>query len=139
MLRLDEIEPGIVAWLDTAALFNDSRVRRVGDGPPFRAGPFLCVEIGPGYTSWFNLTTRSSPYPTRMRLRPQWWLHGVRSDIDQFINDVREPWIGRDVAFVDASHGESPVHIRPQLNWQGLNAVREMMSKYPAKSLDSVS
>lgn len=138
MLRLDEIEPGIVAWLDTAALFADSRVRRFGDRP-FRAGPFLCVVVGPGTTSWLNLTTRSSPYPTRMLLRPQWWLRGVRSDIDQFINDVREPWIGRDVAFVDASHGESPVHIRPQLNWQGLNAVHAMMAKYPAKSLDSVS
>lgn len=133
MLRLDEIEPGIVAWLDTAALVSDSRVRRTGNGPTFRAGPFLCVEIGPGYTSWLNLTTRSSPYPTRMYLHPQWWLHGVRHDLETYINDVREPWAGRDVAFVDASHNEAPVHIRPQLNWQGLTAVREMMSKYPAK------
>ena len=133
ILRLDEIKPGVVAWLDTAALFNDSRVRRVGDGPPFRAGPFLCVEIGPGYTSWLNLTTRSSPHPTRMHLRAQWWLHGVRHDLETYINDVREPWTGRDVAFVDASHNETPVHIRPQLNRQGLNAVREMMSKYPTK------
>lgn len=41
LLALTDIEPGLVAWMDTATLLRDARTRTSYTGKPFRTGPFF--------------------------------------------------------------------------------------------------
>lgn len=104
MLTLDQIEPGIVAWLDADALNADARV---GDTGAIGVRPFICVDVGPGCTAWLACTSRDRPLRCLRRLPvPEdarfdgtaGWRTGPC-----FVRDIRHLVSGRDVAFVDAS------------------------------------
>lgn len=127
MLTIDQIRPGAVAYLDTAILLTDPRLRRLEDGM-FRSGPFVCIEIGAGYTTWLSITSQPGCYRQRMALRPEWRIHG--SEVwrygPSYINDVRNPVRGRDVVFCDASRSEIDFTTigRPQVTADGLAAIQ---------------
>lgn len=133
-LNLNELEPGVVAFLDTRILLHDRRLRRPpNNGTEFCSRPFLCIEVGAGTTSWLALTRQPGSHNQRVRLHPawllgpQWWTHGR----PQYINDVREPYHGRDVVFADAARGETPFWYdpRPRVSAQGLRLIREVADK----------
>lgn len=124
-LHLDEIEPGIVAYIDTSILLSDSRVTRPNDDQ-FKSRPFLCVVVGAGKTLWLNLTTQPGRYNHRFALRPEWRLHGSRMwrTHPSFVNNPGEPYIGRDVSFVDAARDEMEMPFkRPRVSSEGIAAI----------------
>jgi len=126
MLTIDQIHPGAVAYFDTQILLADTRLQRLEDRT-FRSGPFVCIEIGAGYTTWLSITSQPGRYNQRLELRPEWriagsqvWRHGAC-----YINNVCNPVRGRDVVFCDASRGEIDFTTigRPQVTAAGLDAI----------------
>jgi hypothetical protein len=129
-LAIDEITPGVVAYLDTAVLLRDTRLTRRGSDT-FRAGPFLCVAFLPGRTVWIKLTSQPGQVPHRLQLRPEWLLGGSarwRAG-PTYCSDLREPFIGRDVVFADAARAELPgvACDRPRVSATGVATVRAAM------------
>ena len=126
MLRLDEIEPGVVAYFDTSILLSDPRVRHSA-ARVFRNGPFVCIEVGPGSTSWLEITSKPGRFNQRMPSLSHWKLHGSDTwrAIPAFLNYVREPFAGRDVAFCDATRFEHTFtqFLRPRISDEGVAAI----------------
>lgn len=125
-LTLDDIRPGCVAYLDTSVLLRDSRLQRTGDGL-FRSGPFLCLSLRPGQTVWYQITTKPGSCGKRFLLQPNWVTGGSarwRSDT-QYVKDLREPFIARDVVFLEAGAHEAPYVLfdRPHVSQAGIEAI----------------
>jgi hypothetical protein len=133
MLTIDQIHPGAVAYLDTQILLADTRLQRWEDRA-FRSGPFVCIEIGAGYTTWLSITSQPGKYRRRLELRPEWRVHGsqVWRNGACYINNVCNPVRGRDVVFCDASRGEIDFTTigRPQVTAAGLDAIFNEISHY---------
>jgi hypothetical protein len=130
MLTLDDIQPGVALWMDPAVLARDTRITRTCSMSEFRMGPFLCVAWRPGATLWLGLTTR--PHPRRFQIPSGWWLPGGPARWGArpcFINDLREPWIGRDVAFLDAARREYMGGEHARLCPHGVAVIAERMEK----------
>lgn len=105
MLTIDQIEPGIVAWLDSDALNADPRVSATG---VIGVRPFVCIDVGPGTTTWLALTTRDrahhDPAHRRLPVRPVDKFNGTpmwRARTN-YIRDMAFPVVARDVAILDA-------------------------------------
>lgn len=130
-LTIDQIRPGAVAYLDTSILLADPRLHRLETGL-FRSGPFVCIEIGAGYTTWLSITSQPGCYRQRMEIRPEWRIHGSLTwrGGPSYINDVRNPVRGRDVVFCDASRSEIDFTTigRPQITPAGLAAIQREIS-----------
>ena len=133
MLTIDQIRPGAVAYLDTSILLTDPRLRRVGRGQ-FRSGPFVCIEIGAGYTKWLSITSQPGPHSARLAIAQAWrgggsktWRYGPC-----YLSDARESFSGRDVLFCDASRGEfDETRIdRPFVTAEGLAAIHDEIAKW---------
>lgn len=107
-LPLDQIDPGVVAWIDTRVLLADPRLMRASGSGVFRSGPFLCVAVGPGYTTWLELTTRPGKWNHRFHIRREWRTGGPAfwRAHDNYVNNVAETFVGRDVVFADAARNE---------------------------------
>lgn len=133
MLTIDQIRPGAVAYLDTSILLADPRLRRVGRGQ-FRSGPFVCIEIGAGYTTWLSITSQPGRWGQNFQLRPEWRLAGSDTwrSSPCYLNNVREPYVGRDVVFCDAARDEVDFHAigRPHLAPEGLAAIHDEIAKW---------
>lgn len=132
-LHLDEIAPGVVAYLDTRILLADSRLVRSGT-QFFRSGPFLCGMVGAGRTVWWEMTTQPGKWNQRFRIRPEWCIGGTQlwRDTPKFLNNPGEPFIGRDVVFADASHSEFSFmqYDRPRIADEGVElALIEMATR----------
>lgn len=135
LLALTDIEPGLVAWMDTATLLRDARTRTSYTGKPFRTGPFLCVGVGPNATCWLTLTRRTNRHGSRFLIRPEWRAGGPTGwrDRDEYCNDLRQPYIGRDVVFLAASHVADchrPAAGWPRVTTEGLTAIRARMEYF---------
>lgn len=125
-LTIDDIRPGCVAFLDTEILLRDSRLQwRGGEGFPSR--PFLCAALRPGQTVWYPLTSKPGACGKRFLLLPEWiggghtrWCSGPN-----YVKDLREPYIGRDVVFLEASAREwlHPGTERPYVTQAGIDAI----------------
>ena len=133
MLTIDQIRPGTVAYLDTSILLADPRLRRVGSGQ-FRSGPFVCIEVGAGYTTWLSITSQAGPHNARLAIAQAWrgggsktWRYGPC-----YLSDARESFSGRDVLFCDASCGafdETRID-RPYVTAEGLVAIHDEIAKW---------
>lgn len=138
-LLLEEIVPGAVAILETQPLFDSPDVRRAADNIPFRSGPFLCVQVRDGQSTWLTITTRRDPRGLRLELRTEWLLEGsdVWRGAPQYINDARKPFIGPNAVFVLAGAHELPhqPHARPRVALEGVAAAVAEMAKYRVNAL----
>ena len=136
----NEINPGTVAFLDPAALYENAAVNRSDDKHVFRPGPFLCVAEHEGTSTWLNITSQRDRRGLRLELRSQWRLEGSHlwRKSPQFINDARKPFIGPNEAFVAASHKERDYHpnLRPQISVAGVEAAILEIERYRSKSGD---
>ena len=119
-----EIQPGLVVFMDTAALSADDRVGSAQNQPVFRSGPFLCVAVEGEESTWTCVTTeeRAQRLPLDREWRsgghPQW----LRAD--QYLNDGANVWHGPTDAFVAASHREATTdRTRALLSPEGVAAV----------------
>ena len=131
-IGVDEIEPGIVVWLEPAILLEDSRVCHTQDPPVLRRGPFVCVATEGDRATWAGLTatdlegvrpSKAAGSPVgRLAIKPEWRSGGWRrwrSD-PQFLTDGSSLWRGPREAFVKASGPGKPGRLSPD----GLHSVR---------------
>lgn len=103
-LTIDQIAPGVVAWLDAGVLNADARVTACG---AVGVRPFLCVTVGAGYTEWLALTTKSGVRVSRFLIQSAWRVGGTTRWREQptYLRSLRALCRGRDVVFVDAAAG----------------------------------
>jgi hypothetical protein len=105
-IRADEIEPGLVAFLDPEVLIEDTRVCHTQDSDGMSSRPFVCFSIQDGMSEWAPTTTeyRSERLEIKQAWRsgghPQW----LRDS--QYLNDGANVWCGANEAFVEASREE---------------------------------
>src|SRR4051794_14451625 len=96
----NEIEPGLVVFLDQAMLASDARVIHTQDLPTFSSRTFVCLSVDTEIAEWVPFTTefRRERLPIRLDWRsgghPQW----LRDD--QFLTDGANVWRGPREAFV---------------------------------------
>jgi hypothetical protein len=125
-LTEQEIQPGIVVFLDPLFLRADPRVRNTQDPPIARAGPFLCVTERNGISCWSPITTE--PRRERVNLQARWRSGGHPQWLSapQYLNDGANLWEGPNDVFVAASHKElTDTTNRAHLSHEGLSAVKE--------------
>ena len=138
-LLLEEIIPGTVAILETQPLLSSPDVRRSEDDIPFRSGPFLCVQVRDGQSTWLNITTRRDPRGLRLELRIEWLLDGsaLWRSAPQYVNDARKPFVGTNTVFVLAGANELPhrPHLRPRVSEEGIAAAVAEMARYRVNAL----
>lgn len=125
-LTIDDIKPGCVAYLDTEILLRDSRLQWRG-GERFPSRPFLCVALRPGQTVWYPLTSKPGACGKRFLLQPEWVTGGSTRwrEGSNYVKDLREPFIGRDVVFLEAGGREwaySSIE-RPHVTQAGIDAI----------------
>ena len=138
-LLLEEIVPGAVAILVTQPIFENSEVLRSADNVPFRSGPFLCVQVRDGQSTWLTITTRRDPRGLRLKLCTEWLLEGsdVWRSAPQYINDARKPFVGPNTVFVLAGAHEllHRPHTRPRVANEGIAAAVAEMARYVVQAL----
>lgn len=138
-LLLEEIMPGVVAILETPALLGNNSVQRSLDDIPFRAGPFLCVQVVGDRSTWLNITTKKDARGLRVELKPEWLLDG--SDIwrgaSQYVHDARKTFVGPNSAFVTAGANEieHTRYRRPRVSDEGVAAAMAGVRKFRANAL----
>lgn len=135
----EEIVPGIVAVLETQPLLSNADVQRSPDDIPFRAGPFLCIQVVGDQSTWLNITTKKDTRGLRVELRPEWLLHGsdVWREAPQYVHDARKTFVGPNKAFVIAGANEIAFtkHQRPCVSADGIAAALAEIRKYGANAL----
>lgn len=138
-LQSEEIEPGVVAILETAPLLNSSEVKHYESGSTFRSGPFLCIQVKGNQSAWLSLTSRRDPRGLRLELKPEWRLEGsdVWRETPQFISDARKPFIGPLNIFVAAGANEliHQPHNRPRVSAECVEAAIKEMGCYKVYAL----
>ena len=138
-LMSEEIVPGIVAILEPEILLNNPQVKRSEDAIPFRSGPFLCVQVRDGQSTWLNITTKKDPRGLRLMLRKEWLLDGseIWRSAPQFVNDARQSFVGPNTAFVAAGVNELPhkPHLRPRVSVEAITSAIAEIKKYGANAL----
>lgn len=138
-LLLEEITPGIVAILEPEKLLNNPEVQRREDAISFRSGPFLCVQVKDGKSTWLNLSTKKDQRGLRLELRTEWLLDGseIWRSVPQYVSDARQTFVGPNEAFIAAGENELPhrPHLRPKVSADAITAVAAEMKKYRSRSL----
>lgn len=138
-LLLEEIVPGIVAILEIRPLLDNKEIQRSPDDIPFRAGPFLCIQVVEDQSTWLNITTKKDPRGLRLELKPEWLLEGsdVWRSASQYLHDARKTFVGPNTAFVAAGVNEIPhrPHLRPRVSQEALAAAISQIKKYGANAL----
>lgn len=125
-LQQTEIQPGVVAYFDAAALNADPDVSASGD-PVTRTGAgnqFVCYRVD-GDTSWWAPTT-TQHRSERLQIDPAWVTFGnARLQAgDVYLQDGKNTYMGPSEPFVCAAAGEmSFARGRPVLNDDGIQAV----------------
>lgn len=131
-LTVDEIRPGVVAVLDTSTLLRDRRLTRRGDDM-FRSGPFVCIAVEAGRTIWLKITTKPGQHHQRFAIEPQWRHNGsaLWRKGEQYLGDMRDQYVGRDVVFIDAAVHEPPFPFgRPYIDAAGVAAIFAEMDRW---------
>lgn len=124
-IRVEEIEPGLVAFLDPEVLIEDARVWHTQDAADISSRPFVCFSVENGISEWTPTTTdwRSE----RLEIREAWrsgghpqWLRDR-----QYLNDGANVWRAAHEAFVQASQQEVTVESnRARVSDEGVAAIR---------------
>ena len=122
----DEIEPGLVVFMDPAVFAADGRVSHTKDPPTSRRGPFVCVSVDHEISEWMPITTEERL--ERLAIGREWcsgghpqWLRDA-----QYLNDGANVWRGPSEAFVDASRHELTSRSnRARVSEVGLAAIHE--------------
>ncbi|MFJ2446777.1 hypothetical protein [Pseudomonas sp. NPDC087626] len=131
-LGLDEIKPGAVAILDSAALFSDPEITTT-EGPQSGMRPFVCVRVEGEDSIWLKITTQWSK--PRLCLNA-WkvpgsdtWMHD-----NQYLQDARKHFSGPNSSFITASANEllHQPHDRPSIGEEGVQAISDEIRKYKA-------
>lgn len=138
-LLLNEIVPGVVAILEPEKLLNNPAVKRREDAIPFRSGPFVCVQVRDGQSTWLNISTKKDHRGLRLELRTEWLLDGseIWRGAPQFVSDARQTFVGPNEAFVAAGVNELPhrPHLRPRVSQEAVAAAIAEIKKYGANAL----
>lgn len=135
-IRVEEIEPGLVAFLDPEVLIEDARVWHAQDAAEISSRPFVCISVENGIAEWTPTTTdwRSE----RLEIRQVWRLGGHPQWIrdPQYLNDGANVWRGPGEAFVQASQQEVTIESnRARVSEQGLTAIRaEVEAQRPRRT-----
>ena len=101
-LLLEEISVGVVAYFDVKKLNRDQRITPPAH-PTNRNGPFLCVQLVEGRSTWTALTWKFRE--ERLFIKPEWRDGGTEAwnNRTPYINDGAITYIGENGAFVEAS------------------------------------
>ena len=105
-IDLDEIEPGLVVFIDPAVLAADSRVSHTKDPPTPRPGPLVCVSVDGATSEWMPITTEWRSEPLAI---PREWCSGGHPQWlrdAQYLQDGANIWRGPHAVFVAASRQE---------------------------------
>jgi hypothetical protein len=138
-ITVDEIEPGLVVWLDPLILIEDRQTINSIDPPVRRQGPFICVAIEDADTStWAGLTTTRnmrivravSQERGRLLVEPEWRSGGYKRwrDVPHYLTDGANIWKGPNAVFVKASWRErsaSGGRNRARVSGKGLAVIRD--------------
>jgi hypothetical protein len=123
----DEVQPGLVAFLNVDVLAADDRVVNTKDPRRgIRAGPFICLSARDEVSQWTQITTEERQ--ERVEIRPDWrrgghpqWLRDP-----QYLQDGANVWRGPLEVFVAASHEElTDQTTRAWVTEEGLRAIVE--------------
>lgn len=133
-LELNEIEPGVVAYLDGRALVSDPRIWQPHPNYDFREHPFVCLAAEHGRSVWLSLTSRQHALYRRPEVLPTWRSGGTPGWRlrDQFVNNVTNPFCGPDEAFVDAGAAEVLINgcSRPRIDTAGVAVIRAAVERH---------
>lgn len=120
----EELSAGVVAYFDVEKLNGDQCVSSPAS-PTTRNGPFLCVQVVEGQSTWTPLTWTYRP--ERLYIEPEWreggttaWHKGT-----PYLNDGAITYVGENIAFVEASTGADTYkpETRQRVNAAGMQAV----------------
>ena len=135
----EEIVLGVVAILEPEKLLSNPNVLRRKDAPSFRSGPFMCVQVSDGKSTWLNISTKKDARGLRLELRTEWLLDGseIWRSTPQFVSDARQTFVGPNEAFVAAGVNELPhrPHLRPRVSPEAVEAAAAEIKKYGANAL----
>lgn len=126
-LLIEEIKPGIVAYMSAIALRADARVDMdpCADDPK-EGRPYLCVSVTDAECTWLPLTSRD-PMGTRLHLLPEWRLGGSRLWLmgRLYIQSFDRACYGPPEAFINASRpcDTVPSWNRPRIRPEGVAVV----------------
>ena len=131
-MRLDpnEIQPGVVVWMDQQMLMDDPDVRETLPQRYGRVRPFVCVDVAGEESTWTPLTGMHRD--ERLYIERRWrsggeppWRQG-----DTYLNDGANTYTGPASSFVAASHAErtTPGN-RARISEDGVDEVRSEMER----------
>ena len=136
-LGIDDVRPGIVAYMSAKLLYEDLSVVRDPFINDFKEGrPYLCVSVTGDTSVWLPITTQD-PFGGRLLLRREWrfggsgrWLSG-----SHYIQALTRTFSGPTASFVAASQpcDVVPRWNRPRLSQAGLDAVLDAIARNQAK------
>lgn len=131
-ISVDEVEPGLVVFLDQEMLDQDSRVFRTQDLSTVKSRLFICFGLEANQSEWAPITTQGRR--ERLLLDSVWRTGGEPKcsggfaqwlNEDQYLADGANTYRGPVECFVDASHIEcSAVERRARLSAAGVEAVQ---------------
>ena len=109
-ISVDEVQPGLVGFLDQAMLHSGSSVEYTMPETTTRPGPFACVKVDGNNSWWVPLTTRPRtnsgysrvhiPKKARSGIHPQWL------NVEQYLYDGASIYFGPSSEFCAASYRE---------------------------------
>ena len=127
----DEIEPGLVAFMDPAVFAADGRVSHTKDPPTSRRGPFVCVSVDHEISEWMPITTEARQ--ERLAIRREWRTGGHPQWLgdSQYLNDGANVWRGPLDAFVEASRQD--LTERANRAWVSIDGLAEIHAEAEAQ------
>ena len=119
-----QIRPGIVAYLDAAALNADAAVVKPVS-PTTRNGPFLCFARSGQMSGWAPISTQHRD--ERLLISQEWRVSGGGSwqQDDQYLNDGSTTYVGPNASFIAAATATDKFDAatRPRVLPAGVTAV----------------
>jgi len=123
-LTIPELAIGVVAYFDVSALNVDRRVQPPPSPTP-RNGPFVCVQVVHGRSTWAPLTWTHQSH--RVLIEQQWRLGGTKAwrEGTPYMNDGSTTYVGENEAFIEATATADTYlpHTRQRVSEQGVEAL----------------
>lgn len=142
MIKIEEIEPGVVAWPDPSHL-----TAAAGCSMPYSihnaTHPMLCIEANEDQGVWIGLSSRPKTMGGRIKMEiPRNWKIGSESWIEKpsYIGDLTTSVvIPHDVMERATEKAEFSVLRRHRVKASGVEEILRMVKRAEGKSLESVS
>ncbi len=136
-LSEQEVQPGLVAWLDQVQLNHDQRVVKTTPhlGQP-EPRPFVCFRVDAMSSHWAPVTTVERK--ERLYLKPEWRSGGGAGWLSrpQYLVDGANTYVGPIVVFVAASKQDwTDAGDRMRLSQIGITAVVDEVDRQRSRTI----